>query len=242
MSGNNWPLTRKGVNQNAQQQEMIRQQQQLARQQQEAVRRQQEIVQRQQQAERKLTAATVRWPFLDNGTCSSASDPPLRRSDAIRKQNVVNTANPGKPRRVDNSAYSPTGREYGREKNDTSALRRSDTIANSGEHPLTYDGLVIRAPIARHDKLARDPPRALARLGPCRSDGLLNDECASWLPNDEADTSITEMLRFMSPQNRYRILARPSVTEPAPQNVINDLRNLWQGIQRPIKAHNLPPE
>ncbi|KAI1136452.1 hypothetical protein F5Y05DRAFT_415220 [Hypoxylon sp. FL0543] len=36
--------------------------------------------------------------------------------------------------------------------------------------------------------------------------------------------------------------ARRPFDEPAPQSVVDDLRNAWQGIQRPVKVHAMPVE
>ncbi|KAI1412835.1 hypothetical protein F5Y13DRAFT_199690 [Hypoxylon sp. FL1857] len=43
------------------------------------------------------------------------------------------------------------------------------------------------------------------------------------------------------PRTARGYLRRP-IDEPAPQNVVEDLRNEWQGIQRPVKVHHLPLE
>ncbi|KAI0114625.1 hypothetical protein F4776DRAFT_673891 [Hypoxylon sp. NC0597] len=266
MSSNGWPQPRKGVNPNTtggsrQHQAYTQNTQHLTSSSNNPalIAHRQEMIRQQQVTERKLTAATVRWPFLNNESNPAASGNSLHRSNAIRRRNTGDTVNQGMPTTVDN---------------DTFILRRSKSVAIPMEHMLTYDGLGVPPPtiVPRRtgklpnpiplcvdnysqpwsplDELACDPLRTLARRRASESEGFANNERASRLPDDDienvhhhcnAATNIPLGPPPPRPPTARDYRPRP-LHEPAPQNVVNDLRNQWQGVQRPIKVHKLPTE
>ncbi|KAI0836931.1 hypothetical protein F5Y06DRAFT_272611 [Hypoxylon sp. FL0890] len=165
--------------------------------------------------EERLTSKTVRWPFFSKDEPNSAgSGSSIRRSNAIRRRTNTGATAQGKPH------------------DDKSMEDCSSWFPGDDAFTIAMKEVRRGKPLLMSHRTGNTPAHTPA---PTPVQPL-------HLPQ-RPDRSHTHPPGPVPqrPRTAKGYTPRP-FDEPAPQSVVDDLRNAWQGIQRPLKVHAMPPE